>query len=129
MPRCVIQGDLNQTNILVENNRFIGLIDFNMAGTEVNVNHFCCETNGYIKEEDFLSKKADVFYTEWLSAQNKELNIILDEYPLNELEKSVIDDYRSICLIAQYPNVMDFLRFMKIDKKKTLQIIELILQR
>ncbi len=129
LPRCVIQGDLNSSNILVENNHFVGLIDFNMAGTEVNVNHFCCETNGYIQETDFLSKKADVFYKEWLSAQNKELDIILSEYPLNGLEKSIIEDYRSICLIAQYPNVMDYLRFLKLDKEKTLQVIELILQR
>ena len=129
LPRCVIQGDLNPSNILVEKNHFVGLIDFNMSGTEVNVNHFCCETNGYIKEEDFLSKNADVIYTEWVSSQNEEINIILNEYPLNELEKSVIEDYRSICLISQYPNVMDYLYFMESDKEKLLKIIELILQR
>lgn len=129
LPRCVIQGDLNQSNILIKDNHFCGLIDFNMAGTEVNINHFCCETNGYIKEEDFLSMKADSFYSEWLSAQNKERDIILGEYPLNEMERNVMEDYRSICLIAQYPNVMDYLRFMKLNKEKTLQVIELILQR
>lgn len=42
LPQCVIQGDLNFSNLLVADGHFKGLIDFNMAGTEVNVNHFCC---------------------------------------------------------------------------------------
>lgn len=41
LPRCVIQGDLNGGNILIENGQFAGIIDFNMAGTEVNIS----ETN------------------------------------------------------------------------------------
>lgn len=129
LPRCVIQGDLNPTNILVKDNHFVGLIDFNLAGTEVNVNHFCNETNEGFDEDGFSTKTAEALYCEWTDLQNKKLEIILSEYSLNELEKIIIDDYRSICLISQYPNVMSYLHFLKIDKEKTAKLIELILER
>ena len=129
LPRCVIQGDLNPTNILVKDNHFVGLIDFNLAGTEVNVNHFCNETNEGFDEDGFSTKTAEALYWEWTDLQNKKLEIILSEYSLNELEKIIIDDYRSICLISQYPNVMAYLHFLKIDKEKTVKLIELILER
>jgi len=35
LPRCVYQGDLNSSNALHQDGRFAGLIDFNMAGTDV----------------------------------------------------------------------------------------------
>ena len=129
LPRCVIQGDLNDSNILVHENHFVGLIDFNMAGTEVNINHFCAETNGFMEKEDFKSKSAADFFDQWILKQNEEPNIILSEYEMNVLEQSVIEDYRSICLISQYSNVMDYLYFLKHDKAKTLELLELILSR
>ena len=129
LPRCVIQGDLNCANILVKDTHFIGLIDFNMAGTEVNVNYFCAETNGYISKKDFLAKSAFEFYSDWILEQNCKLAIIMKEYALNELEKGIIENYRNICMISQYPNVMAFINFLKEDKAKTLDIIRLILER
>ena len=45
LPRCVYQGDLNSTNELCKDGHFVGLIDFNMAGTDVNINVFLNETN------------------------------------------------------------------------------------
>lgn len=129
LPRCVIQGDLNWSNILVKDSHFVGLIDFNMSGTEVNVNHFCAETNGGISEEDFTGKAPEDLYSEWLTRQNAELDVILQEYSMNGLEQSVLEDYRSICLISQYPNVMAFLKFLKMDRAKAVDLIRLILQR
>lgn len=129
LPRCVIQGDLNGSNILVKDGHFVGLIDFNMSGTEVNVNHFCAETNGWLCDSDFADKSARQLFDDWISAQNRGLGIILKEYELNELEGSVIENYRNICLISQFPNVMAFLKFLKDDKAKALQIINLILER
>ena len=129
LPRCVIQGDLNWSNILVRDSHFVGLIDFNMAGTEVNVNHFCAETNGGITEADFAGKTAEELYTGWISRQNAELDIILQEYSMNDLERSVLEDYRSLCLISQYPNVRAYLDFLERDKEKAMGLIRLILQR
>ena len=46
------QGDLNNSNILIKDNHFYGLIDFNLSGTEVNINCFLAETNRGFDEED-----------------------------------------------------------------------------
>lgn len=129
LPQCVIQGDLNFSNLLVADGHFKGLIDFNMAGTEVNVNHFCCETNSCINEDDFSSKDALAIYNNWIQEQNRELQLILSEYSLNESEAAVLEDYRSICLISQYPNVMSYLDLLNTHREKVLQFLRLILQR
>ncbi len=128
LPRCVIQGDLNASNIMVDKGHFVGLIDFNMAGTEVNVNNFCCETNCGWFAEDFDSKDADRLYDDWVKEQNDWLEVILSEYTLNDLEKSVIDDYRRICRISMYPNVMNYLGFFEKDKEKTLRFLKRVIQ-
>ena len=127
LPRCVIQGDLNASNILIEDGHFVGLIDFNMAGTEVNVNHFCCETNEEITEEDFAEKDADEVYENWKREQQEMLDVILSEYQLNDLEKKAIEDYRRICRISMYPNVMRFIEYLKRDKEKTIKILRRII--
>jgi hypothetical protein len=100
-----------------------------MAGTEVNVNHFCAETNSEILKRDFNRLNADNVYKKWIFSQNEELSSILKEYELNELEVKIIEDYRSICLISQYPNVMAYLEFLKSDKDKVIQILNNILNR
>lgn len=127
LPRCVIQGDLNASNILIEDNHFVGLIDFNMAGTEVNVNHFCCETNEEISEKNFMEKDADEIYVSWVEGQQKMLDIILSEYQLNNMEEKTIDDYRRICRISMYPNVMSFVEYLKMDKEKMIRILRRII--
>lgn len=129
LPQCVIQGDLNFSNLLVADGHFKGLIDFNMAGTEVNVNHFCCETNSCISEDDFSSKEAPEIYNNWIQEQNREFQIILSEYSLNESEAAVLEDYRSICLISQYPNVMSYLDLLNTHREKVLQLLRFILRR
>ena len=53
LPRCVYQGDLNSCNILHQEGRFAGLIDFNLSGTDVNINVFVNETNCFPEEEEF----------------------------------------------------------------------------
>ena len=127
LPRCTIQGDLNASNILVQDGHFAGLIDFNMAGTEVNVNHFCAETNGYLEEADFCLHTAEELYTAWMTRQARDLALILSEYELNDLETSMIGCYRNIGRISQYPNVMAICAFLKLDREKTFRLIELIL--
>ncbi len=127
LPRCVIQGDLNASNILIDDGHFVGLIDFNMAGTEVNVNHFCCETNGEISEEAFAKKDSDEIYETWKIEQQEMLDVILSEYQLNDLEKKAIEDYRRICRISMYPNVMSFIEYLKRDKEKMIKILRRII--
>lgn len=59
LSRCVYQGELNSSNILVdEDNNFSGLIDFNMFGTEVNINCFLNESMYFIRKQDFEEMSA-----------------------------------------------------------------------
>ena len=45
---------------------------------------------------------------------------------MNDLEKSIIDDYRRICQISMYPNVIGYIYFLGQDKEKTLALIKKI---
>ncbi len=129
LPRCVIQGDLNPSNVLVKDGHFAGLIDFNMAGTEVNVNHFCAETNGWLMEAPFETQSAEELYRNWTAEQEAGLRVILQEYELNGDERQSLRDYRSIGLLSQYPNVMAYLEFLKTDQEKTVRLLRCILER
>lgn len=127
LPRCVIQGDLNPSNLMVKDHHFIGIIDFNMSGTEVNVNHFCCETNFIIEHDEFEHEEPDKLFERCMEEEKKALSIILSEYELNDLEKSVIDDYRRICRISMYPNVMNYLEFLEKDKEKAVSLLKMMI--
>lgn len=129
LPRCVIQGDLNWSNILVEENHFKGLIDFNMSGTEVNINHFCAETNREISLDEFKKHLALELYKMVIQEQNKNLDVIFEEYLMSDLEKDTLENYRDIVLISQYPNVMGYLEFLEEDRNKLIEFINLIIQR
>jgi Ser/Thr protein kinase RdoA (MazF antagonist) len=123
LPRCVIQGDLNDSNILVERGRFIGLIDFNMSGTEVNINHFCCEANVGIDEQSFERNSAGKIYAEMVNSSEKNLRTILSQYKLNEAEETSIPYYRKIVLLSQYSNVKSYIHYLSFDKNKMCEIL------
>lgn len=127
LPRCVIQGDLNDSNLLIADGRFVGLIDFNMAGTEVNINCFCCETNSGITEEDFEKHTAAELFAEMRRLDGEALQIILEQYELNEDERSVIGNFRNLSMISQFPNVCQFRRAIKKDLGKAVGLIDLII--
>ena len=54
------------------------------------------------------------------------LDIILEYYSLNSVEKSVINNYRNIVMISQYPNVCMYIRNLKKYPDKVVELIELI---
>ena len=63
LPRCVYQGDLNNSNIVIDKeDNFRGIIDFNMYGTEVNVNCFLNEAMYFLKKMDFEDLSARTFF-------------------------------------------------------------------
>ncbi|MDU4327073.1 MAG: phosphotransferase [Clostridium celatum] len=78
LPRCVYQGDLNYSNILVDDNdNFVGIIDFNMFGTEVNINCFLNETMYYLTIEDFETLTAKEIYSKMKIIQDDMMQYIL----------------------------------------------------
>lgn len=105
LPRCVFQGDLNSTNELHDNGRFVGLIDFNLSGTDVNINVFVNETNAFPETEDFDRLSIPELLEKMDSEQEKLLALIFRHYALNETEKAVLPYYKRITDLFQYPNV------------------------
>ena len=86
MPRCVFQGDLNSTNELHKEGHFVGLIDFNMAGTDVNINVFLNETNWFPEEDEFDSMSVSEILSKQDREQDDELSVIYRHYALNDSE-------------------------------------------
>lgn len=128
LPECVIQGDLNESNILVRDGHFHGLIDFNMAGTEVIINQFCCESNVTVEEKDFDSLSVNELYEKVISKQNECLYLLSLKYELKELEKRMLPYYRKLAMISQYPNVCAYIYLLKKDARKTVDYLKLCLK-
>ena len=129
LPRCVYQGDLNPSNLLVdEKGHFAGLIDFNMYGTEVNVNCFLNECMYYLRESDFVEFSAKEIFEKMNRIQEQLMAVICKEYALNESEKCVYTDYKKVIDLSFYPNVMLWIELL--EKKeyegKVLALLELL---
>ncbi len=125
LPRCVYQGDLNYSNYLQKDGHFAGLIDFNLSGTDVNINEFVNETNWFPSTEEF--DKMDI--PEILSAidtkQSEVLGCILANYSLNPLEQKMLPYFKGISDLFQYPNVCQMIEWLKDDtrREKATQLI------
>ena len=127
LPRCVFQGDLNPSNILIDdNNDFKGIIDFNMFGTDVNINCFLNESMYYIEDKDFSLYSSSELLERMNDIQSKLMSRILEYYILNEVELATYEDYRFIINIGFYPNVMLMVKLLQEDAEKVLEFLTLI---
>ena len=118
LPRCAFQGDLNASNILVEDGRMKGLLDFNLSGTEVNINCFLNETDSFPEEADILSKNAATLWNDAIAAQQRKLDEVFRFYSLNDLEKDLLPWYRVNVFLFQWPNVCLMEKLLKNDQTK-----------
>ncbi len=118
LPRCVYQGDLNGTNELVNDGHFVGLIDFNMSGTDVNINVFLNETNWFPEENEFDSLSVPEIILKLDSEQADNLSVILKHYRLNDSEKYALPYYKRIVDMFQYPNVCEMVKWLKEDVRR-----------
>ena len=118
LPRCVYQGDLNTTNELYKDGRFMGLIDFNMSGTDVNVNVFLNETNWFPEDEEFDALSVREIISKQDAEQAEKMSVILRHYTLNDLEQYVIPYYKRIVNIFQYPDVCSMIKWLNNDSRR-----------
>ena len=126
LPRCVFQGDLNDSNILVdENGDFQGLIDFNMFGTEVNINYFLNEAMYYFTKKDFENSTGKELGRKMVEIQNDLLSVITDQYDLSAEEKEIMPYYNYIIHTSFWPNVLLMIRMIK-EKKYENKVIDLL---
>ncbi len=131
LPRCVYQGDLNDTNLLHDDGHFSGLIDFNLAGTEVNINVFLCETNWFPETEDLDRDPIPRILHNIRKIQQSRLEVILANYALNGLEKQLFPYYRQLILLFQYPNVCNMITWLQdpCRREKAAKLLQAILEQ
>lgn len=131
LPRCVYQGDLNSANELHKDGHFAGLIDFNMAGTDVNINVFLNETNWFPEEEEFDTLSVSEFLTKQDTEQKDMLSVILRHYTLNDDEIFAFPYYQRIIELFQYPNVCAMVKWLGEDmrREKCVELIESLLKK
>lgn len=131
LPRCVYQGDLNSSNELHKDGHFVGLIDFNMAGTDVNINVFLNETNWFPEEAEFDVLSVPEMIAKQDSEQADALSVILRHYTLNDDEQYALPYYKRIVNMFQYPDVCRMVEWLASDarREKCAALISALVQK
>lgn len=133
LPRCVFQGDENFSNLCVdENDRIVGLFDFNMSGTEVIANYLANNAfmGHFCYEDEILDKHTPKEVLQiLLDAFHQSTALIQAHYSFTEQEFSAYQIYGKIAMISAYWNASTFGEYLKQEKykDKIVTIIELIL--
>ncbi|MDR0928512.1 MAG: phosphotransferase [Oscillospiraceae bacterium] len=93
LPRAVFQGDMNGTNIIVdERGKFKGLIDFNLSGTEPILHYAFCEC--YAPDETLEDTS--------FAATAHNFTLVGRHYRFTEMERDVMNLYYNV--IAPFLN-------------------------
>lgn len=131
LPRCVYQGDMNSSNELHQDGHFVGLIDFNMAGTDVNINVFANETNWFPEETEFDNMTIDDILRRIDTEQAELLKVIFENYTMDELETRLFPYYKRIADLFQWPIVCSFKKWLKEDsrKEKCIALIQALVEK
>lgn len=75
LPISCFQADLNDSNVLIDtNNRFAGLIDFNLAGREPVLNYVCREALWNVSDNSFDDEHKEYYDT---ALDDKRISIFL----------------------------------------------------
>lgn len=131
LPRCVYQGDLNYTNYLQKDGHFAGLIDFNLSGTDVNINEFVNETNWFATTEEFDKMSVSEILSAIDAEQSEVLDVILSNYSLNPLEQKMLPYFKGISDLFQYPNVCQLVEWLRDEtrREKAVKLIEEMMKK
>lgn len=131
LPRCVYQGNLNFSNVLQCEGHFAGLIDFNMSGTDVNINVFLNETNWFPGEDEFDRMEIAEILKNMDCIQKSYLEEIWVYYTPSDEEKRLIPYFKQIVDLFQYPNVCAMVKWLKeaSRREKCAMLIEEMMKR
>ena len=131
LPTSCFQADLNDSNILLdENNKFVGLIDFNLCGKEPILNYAVREALWGISDKRLFGEKDSRLY--FYDSDLDELRIrlflenmgyIQENYEFSEFEKDVFP------ILFRYMNSfwwfhLDEIKLIKDDESKITQLFD-----
>ncbi len=134
LPRCVFQGDENFSNLCVdENNRIVGLFDFNMAGTDVIANYLAniaFQGNYYYTDEIFDKYQPQEILDMILKSYLENTALIQMHYQFTEKEFYAYKQYSKIVILFGYCNQAAYSSYMKKEKykEKALELLKLLLE-
>ena len=129
LPRCVTQGDENLSNVLIDDRRRpMGLIDFNLSGTDVCVNLIANNADFDLDIMHGRPIDAEAVLEKGLTAYRKNAAMILGVYHATEAERSALADYAWIVLASMYPYAYAFIDRIKKEESRdsTLALLEKI---
>ena len=125
LPRCVFQGDENFSNVLIdEEQHFVGLIDFNLAGTEVIVNQMANVAGFDYDEERQDPVGAQNRLNFALNYFQSHIRKMLGIYRASDEEIVALRLYAWIVMVAQWPTSCFFQDALKGELKG--EILELL---
>ena len=109
LPRCVFQADENFSNVLSDGEQhFAGLIDFNLAGTEVIVNQLANLAGFDFDESRTEPVGAEARLEHTLRHFHGLIGPMLHIYHATEQERKALRWYAWIVMVAQWPTFCYF---------------------
>lgn len=129
LPRCVFQADENFSNVLIdEEQHFAGLIDFNLAGTEVIVNQLANLAGFDFDESRMEPVGAAVRLEHALRHFHGLIGPMLRLYHATEQERQALGWYAWIVMVAQWPTFCYFRYAIKegLLKEEICELLSLI---
>ena len=129
LPRCVTQGDENFSNVLIDGQQCLaGLIDFNLAGTDVCANLIANNADFDLDIMHDRPVDAEAVLEKALIGYRRNATVILREYRATVAELEALPYYAWIALEAQYPYACAYIDRIGQDgcRESTLRLLELI---
>ena len=127
LPHCVTQGDENFSNVLLdEQGHFAGLIDFNLAGTDVCVNLIANNADFNL---DVMHEKpidADKALSDAIKSYRKNAEMMLKLYHATDAERDALPYFAWIALASMWPYACAFQKRIGNDecRESTLALLE-----
>ncbi|WP_165921290.1 hypothetical protein, partial [Paenibacillus albiflavus] len=114
LPKAVFQSDLNDSNLLLDDQlNLVGIIDFNLSGTETILNYIICECLYFLRVDD-LDKLGDwAFMKQCDEHLAKAMSAVTKHYELSQQELDVINDLYNIVAPFRFPTMHLFIKDLK----------------
>ena len=93
-------------------------LDFNLSGTDVNINVFTNETNCFPEEEGFDALSPEQIVDKMAAEQEALLSVIFRHYRMVPAEEYALPFYLRIADLFQWPNVCAMIKWLKEDTRR-----------